>query len=105
MNRRRFLWAGSASALSAVAGPLEWTAVRSPTAAGPARYVGNPDLLTLLPADQWPGTPMGADGRFQNHEFPLRQSFGAVLRWQTQRNPQRAEKRADPFRQPVVQTD
>lgn len=65
----------------------------------------SPTLPTLLPADQWLGTPVDAKGCFHNHEFPFQQSFGAVWRWQTRRNPQRTQKRADPFRLPVVQTD
>ncbi len=71
----------------------------------PARYVSNPDLLTMLPAPRWPGTPVDARGRFLNHEFPFLQSPRAVARWMLQRNPQRAEKKAEHFHLPVVRTD
>ncbi len=48
---------------------------------------------------------MDARGRFLNHEFPFLQPASAVAHWLLQRNPQRAENKADPFRLPVVRAD
>jgi len=71
---------------------------------GAVRFVANPDLPTLLPAAQWPGTPVDAAGRFMNHEFPFLHQLRTVARFGLQRNPQRAEKQADPFQLPVLRT-
>ena len=101
MNRRTFLRTGAATAVVA-----PWLLDPPPNEPQPgtaARFISNPNLPTLLPAAQWPGTPLDADGRFQNHEFPHRTPGGQVLKWMLQRNPQREEKNADTFRLPVIE--
>ncbi|SDH45631.1 L-ascorbate metabolism protein UlaG, beta-lactamase superfamily [Chitinophaga filiformis] len=58
-------------------------------------YVFNPDLPGMqLPFD-WKGTPVDENGKFMNHEFPHQYSFSEFLKWRLQRNPQKAEKKAD----------
>ena len=107
MLRRHFLRVGSVAAAAGLVGVAEGrpSSPASNEPARPVRYVSNPDLVTMLPADRWPGTPVDARGRFMNHEFPFLQPLRAVLKWLLQRNPQRAAKKADPFRLPVVPND
>lgn len=66
-------------------------------------HESNPALSTILPASQWPGTPVDAQGRFVNHEYPFLPEFKKLLAWQTQANPQKAEKKTDTFRLGVQQ--
>lgn len=60
------------------------------------KYLENDALKTFLP--NWKGTPLDAQGRFVNLHSPFKPAFTQLLRWLTTRNPQRAEKRADPWR-------
>ncbi|AMR29375.1 hypothetical protein A0257_21265 [Hymenobacter psoromatis] len=103
MHRRQFLRTGSATAVVGLLGVAVGQSAPSPSPM-PARFVSNPNLPTILPASRWPGTPVDARGRFMNHEFPFVQSPLAVAKWLLERNPQRAEKRADPYQLPVRQT-
>jgi hypothetical protein len=89
MHRRHFLRVGSVAAATGLVGVAGGQS-RSP--AVPARYVSNPGLATILPADRWPGPPVDARGRFINHEFPFLLTGGAVPKWVLRRKPQRAEK-------------
>jgi len=59
-------------------------------------YTKNPDLHTIKP--DWQGTPVDADHRFVNHEFPFKAHFGDVLKWMTSDKPQKQEKKSDTFR-------
>jgi L-ascorbate metabolism protein UlaG (beta-lactamase superfamily) len=102
MHRRHFLTTGAATAAASLLGST--TSATTPFAM-PATYVSNPDLPTLLPADQWPGTPLDASGKFVNHEFPYVNRFSTVVKYWLQPNPQRAEKEADQFQLPVKKTD
>jgi hypothetical protein len=103
MHRRRFLVGGAAAtaALLLPAGDAAG-ATSYPMAAS---FVSNPDLPTLLPADQWPGTPVDAAGKFLNHEFPYVNRFSTVIKYWVQPNPQRAEKEAALFQLPVLKTE
>ncbi|WP_337044893.1 MBL fold metallo-hydrolase [Emticicia sp. 17c] len=65
-------------------------------------YTSNSDLHTLDLPFEWKGTPIDENGRFMNHEFPFKDSFREVLKWQTMRNPQKAEKKADTWRLEVI---
>ncbi len=67
-----------------------------------AGYTRNPLLTDLVPADQWPGTPVDENGRFVNHEFPFLPLAGQLLKWQTQSNPDNAAKKTDPWQMPVT---
>lgn len=68
-------------------------------------YVSNPALSGMqLPFD-WKGTPVDKKGRFVNHEFPHIYSFTEFLKWRFQRNPQKAEKKADTWHPEVVHTE
>lgn len=103
MHRRRFLVGGAAATAAGLLAARAASA--TPSSLMPASFVSNPDLPTLLPADQWPGTPVDANGKFVNHEFPHVNRFSTVVRYWVERNPQRAEKKADLFRLPVLKTD
>ena len=61
-------------------------------------YTSNPDLKSLVLPFEWKGTPVDKSGRFVNHEFPFVNSFGAILKWQTSKNPQKEEKKNDLWR-------
>lgn len=65
-------------------------------------YAANPQLVTILPPERWAGTPVDAQGRFVNHEFPFLPELKKLWAWQTQTNPQKAEKKVDRFRLEVV---
>ncbi|MCU0450954.1 MAG: MBL fold metallo-hydrolase [Bernardetiaceae bacterium] len=73
-----------------------------PSEAPLAGHESNPDLPNLLPTDEWPGTPVDAKGRFVNQEFPFLPKAAALLKWQTQANPRRAEKKQTTWQMPVV---
>jgi L-ascorbate metabolism protein UlaG (beta-lactamase superfamily) len=102
MHRRRFLTTGAATAASLL-GVVD--ALATTPFYMPAAFVSNPDLPTLLLASQWPGTPVDADGKFVNHEFPYVNRFSTVVKYWLRPNPQRAEKEADTFQLPVLKTD
>jgi len=68
-------------------------------------YVFNPDLPVMQLPFEWKGTPVDDHGRFVNHEFPFIYSLSEFLKWQFQRNPQRAEKKAERWHPPVVNDD
>lgn len=66
------------------------------------KFVSNPNLKTIKDTNNWKGTPLDTKGRFVNHEFPFEPYFSEVWKWQTTRNPQKAEKKNDTFRLQVV---
>ena len=101
MHRRRFLVGGAATTAATAAGLLTASDAAADTLYPmAASFVSNPDLPTLLPADQWPGTPVDAAGKFLNHEFPHVNRFSTVVKYWVQPNPQRAEKEATCFNCP-----
>lgn len=57
-------------------------------------FVSNPALDTIGPSD-WMGTPLDSRGRFVNLNHPFEPELGKLLRWQTTKNPQKAEKKSD----------
>lgn len=103
MHRRRFLLGGAATTAALLLPAGDAAANTSYPMA--ASFVSNPELPTLLPADQWPGTPVDAAGKFLNHEFPYVNRFSTVVKYWVQPNPQRAEKEADLFQLPVLKTE
>lgn len=58
-------------------------------------YSSNPELITILPSDDWKGNPMDNKGRFTNLYNPFESSFGDLLKWQISKNPQKEEKKAE----------
>jgi L-ascorbate metabolism protein UlaG (beta-lactamase superfamily) len=68
-----------------------------------SQFTRNPDLKDLLPAGQWPGTPLDQKGLFMNEQYPFWPKFAGLVKWQTEKNPYRDQKKADPERLPVVQ--
>ena len=66
-------------------------------------YTSNPNLKTIMP--DWAGTPLDQDGLFINHEHPWLPEFGKVMKFMTERNPQRDEKKQDSWRIPVIKDE
>ncbi|WP_194776985.1 MBL fold metallo-hydrolase [Pararhodonellum marinum] len=64
-------------------------------------HTSNPALPTLPGMEDWKGTPVDEKGRFQNLYQPFESSFGDLLKWQTSKNPQKAEKKAETRQLPV----
>jgi L-ascorbate metabolism protein UlaG (beta-lactamase superfamily) len=62
-------------------------------------YISNPALATIKP--DWPGTPLDQNGLFIYPENPTILSFGEVLKYMLQKNPQRQLKKNDTWRIPV----
>lgn len=57
------------------------------------RYVSNEKLETIKPG--WPGTPVEADGKFVNEEFPYEPKLTDLLRWKLGANPFKQAKKDD----------
>ena len=70
---------------------------------GQSSYTENPNLKTILAS--WIGTPLDDEGRFVNHEFPLRNEFGKALKWMLQKNPKAKVKKNDKWKMEVLQDD
>ncbi len=66
-------------------------------------YTSNPALKTVMPG--WSGTPLDQDGLFINQEYPTILSLREILKFMTQRNPQREIKKRDTWRIPVLKDD
>lgn len=66
-------------------------------------YTSNPALKTVMPG--WPGTPLDQDGLFINQEYPTILSLREILKFMTQRNPQKEIKKRDTWRIPVLKDD
>jgi L-ascorbate metabolism protein UlaG (beta-lactamase superfamily) len=64
------------------------------------RYVSNENLKTIKP--NWQGTPIDANGRFVNHEFPFKHDFIGLMKWKFGQNPQAKEKKLDTERLEVL---
>ncbi|WP_373497452.1 MBL fold metallo-hydrolase [Aquiflexum sp.] len=58
-------------------------------------FTSNPELLTVLPSEDWKGNPLDDNGRFTNLYHPFESSFWDLLKWQTGKNPQNEEKKAE----------
>lgn len=67
-------------------------------------FASNPELPTILPESEWKGTPRDGNGRFVNLYHPFESSFGDLIKWQTSKNPQKEEKKAE-TRKPLVELD
>lgn len=65
-------------------------------------YTCNPSLSYIDLPFEWIGTPVDHKGRFVNHEFPFVESFSELIKWQTSRNPQKKEKKNDPWKLDVM---
>jgi len=57
-------------------------------------FTSNQKLETRAP-DGWMGTPLDNNGRFVNLNHPFLPEFSKLLKWQTQKNPQKEIKKAD----------
>lgn len=58
-------------------------------------YMQNPRLKTIHPDVEWKGTPVNEKGQFANLYLEFESSFADLWKWQTSKNPQREEKKAD----------
>ncbi len=68
-------------------------------------YTSNPDLSTILPPDQWKGTPLDKNGLFVNEEYPFWPYLKDVIKWQTEPNPYKTQKKKDRWQMPVVRDE
>jgi L-ascorbate metabolism protein UlaG (beta-lactamase superfamily) len=66
-------------------------------------YTSNPNLNTIMPG--WAGTPLDQDGLFINHEYPWLPEYGKIMKFMTERNPQRDEKKQDSWRISVIKDE
>lgn len=63
----------------------------------------NQDLSFISGVDSlfgWRGNPI-RQGRYVNHEYPMNNSFGDVMKWKRKKNPYEEEKKKDTFQLPV----
>jgi L-ascorbate metabolism protein UlaG (beta-lactamase superfamily) len=100
MNRKKFIYSGSALLGLLFAGKIMLTKRKTPVVTS---YTSNPALATIKPG--WMGTPLDEDGRFMNHEHAWKLDYGKVLRYIMHRNPQREIKKQDTWRIPVLKDD
>lgn len=66
-------------------------------------HTSNPDLITVRP--DWPGTPLDQEGLFINCEYPTVLSLREILKFITQRNPQKEIKKLATWRIPVLKNE
>src|SRR6188768_528163 len=66
-------------------------------------YTSNPNLKTIMPG--WAGTPLDQDRLFINHEYPWLPEYGKIMKFMTERNPQRDQKKHDPWRISVLKDE
>ncbi len=66
-------------------------------------FMANPNLKTIMPG--WKGTPLDQDGLFINHEHPWLPDYGKIIKFMTERNPQRQEKKKDDWHITVLKDD
>lgn len=66
-------------------------------------HTSNPSLRTTI--KDWPGTPLDQDGLFIYPENPTIISFRQIVKFLTQRNPQREQKKRETWRIPVLKND
>jgi L-ascorbate metabolism protein UlaG (beta-lactamase superfamily) len=59
------------------------------------KFTSKPQLITIKPHEDWKGNPLDEKGRFVNLYHPFESSFGDLLKWQTSKNPQKSEKKAE----------
>lgn len=59
------------------------------------KFTSNPQLTTILPNENWKGNPVDENGRFVNLYHPFKSNFGDLIKWQTSKNPQAEEKKAE----------
>lgn len=69
------------------------------------KYVHNPDLPTRALPFEWKGTPVDERGRFVYEDKPFVNSLMDVLKWQLTPNPQKAEKKTDTWKLPVIKDE
>lgn len=60
-----------------------------------SKFTSNPKLITIPPNEDWKGNPVDEKGRFINLYHPFESSFGDLIKWQTSKNPQAEEKKAE----------
>lgn len=68
-------------------------------------YEHNPALATLLPKSEWKGNPLDEKGNFLNIEHEFETGFKEVFKLLTGKKPQAQIKKADEWKQAVVQND
>lgn len=104
-KRLKILFAVAGGSVACVLLAATAVALTEPEAMPVTNYSSNPKLSTILPPDRWKGTPTDENGAFVNHEFPFYPHFRDLLKWQTQRNVYREQKKNDPWRLPVIKDE
>ena len=66
------------------------------------KFVSNPDLQTILPANEWKGTPLDEKGLFKNLHHPFAIGFRQVLKWQREKNPFKEQKKTELWQPEIV---
>ncbi|MDO1447925.1 MBL fold metallo-hydrolase [Rhodocytophaga aerolata] len=103
MNRRKLIRRVAAGGIGLAIAPSVYFYNKAenymPTA---TRYTSNPELKTLLSSKEWPGTPLDQKGLFVNEEYVFWPKFADVLKWQTEKNPYKEEKKNDTSRLEVI---
>ncbi len=100
MNRKKFIKTSLTIAGVAISGKYMMAKDKKAVVSS---YTSNPGLITINPT--WKGTPLDQDGLFMNHEFPFVHKFTTALKWMTERNPYREQKKNDTWRIPVIKND
>jgi L-ascorbate metabolism protein UlaG (beta-lactamase superfamily) len=103
MNRRKVLSRLAAGGVALGIGPSVYfynkTENYMPAATS---YTSNPELKSILSSKEWPGTPLDQKGLFMNEEYIFWPKFADVLKWQTERNTYKEEKKNDTSRPEVI---
>lgn len=66
-------------------------------------YISNPNLTNILPESKWKGNSINEKGQFSNLEHPFNPTFEMAWKMIIEGNPQRAIKKLDTFRLPVIE--
>ncbi len=103
MNRRKVIRRMAAGGLALGIVPSVYfynkTENYMPTASS---YTSNPDLKNILSTQQWLGTPLDHKGLFMNEQYVFWPKFADVLKWQTEKNSYKEEKKNDTQRLELV---
>ena len=100
MNRKKFIKTSLIVAGVAVTGKFLFAKKHTIVM---TTFTSNPVLKTVN--SDWKGTPLDQNGLFMNDEFPFIHSYTSALKWMTEKNPYREQKKKDKWRIPVIKND
>jgi len=67
-----------------------------------AHYTSNPKLKTILNKDIWQGTPVDAEGEFNNVYQPFSLNFWDIIKWKFSKNPYQDEKKKEHWNPEII---